>query len=69
MGRVEKMKSITLNRKQIQDIVQMFEHFKDVEEFTIEQENSSGIGPTIRVKFDLFNDKPTTVDITDVSTW
>ena len=69
MGRVEKMKSITLNRKQIQDIVQMFEHFKDVEEFTIEQENSSGIGPTIRVKFDLFSDKPTTVDITDVESW
>ena len=63
------MKSITLNRKQITDLWQMFEHFKDVEQFTIEQENSSGIGPTIRVKFDLFNDKPTTVDITDAGSW
>lgn len=63
------MKSITLNRKQITDLWQMFEHFKDVEQFTIEQENYSGIGPTIRVKFDLFNDKPTTVDITDAGSW
>lgn len=69
MGRVEKMKSITLNRKQMQDLVQMFEHFKEVEFFTIEQDNSSGIGPAIHVKFDLFNDKPTTVDITDVGSW
>lgn len=63
------MKSITLNRKQLQDLYQMIDHFKEVEQFTIEQDNSSGIGPTIRVKFDLFNNKPTTVDITDVESW
>ncbi len=65
MGRIEKMKSITLNRKQVQDLIDIVLHFKEVEEFTIEQDNSSGIGPTIRVKCELFN-KPTTVDITDV---
>lgn len=62
------MKSITLNRKQLQDLCQMFDHFKEVENFTITQENTSGIGPVIHVKFDLF-EKPTMVDITDVSKW
>ena len=62
------MKSITLTRKQIQDLYQMFDHFKEVELFTIEQHNSSGIGPTIHVKFNLF-DRPTTTDITDVESW
>lgn len=62
------MKSITLNRKQLQDLCQMFDHFKEVEHFTIEQDNSSGIGPAIHVKFSLF-EKPTTVDITDIESW
>lgn len=62
------MKSITLNRKQLQDLCQMVDHFKEVEKFTIEQDNSSGIGPIIHVKFALF-EKPTTVDITDVGSW
>lgn len=62
------MKSITLNRKQLQDLCQMFDHFKEVEFFTVEQDNSSGIGPAIEVKFTLFG-KPTTVDITDVESW
>ena len=63
------MKKITLNRKQIQDLTDLLTHFKEVDCFTIEHDNSSGIGPTIRVKFDLFNSKPTTVDITDVESW
>jgi len=62
------MKSITLNRKQVQDLIDMCIHFKEVEYFTIEQDNSSGIGPAIHVKIDLFG-KPTTVDITDVESW
>jgi hypothetical protein len=62
------MISITLNRKQIQDLIDIVLHFKEVEEFTIEQDNSSGIGPTIKVKCTLF-EKPTTVDITDVESW
>jgi hypothetical protein len=62
------MKSITLNRKQVQDLIDIVLHFKEVEEFTIEQDNSSGIGPIIKVKCELLN-KPTTVDITDVESW
>jgi hypothetical protein len=68
VGRVEEMKSITLNRKQVQDLINIVAHFREVEEFTIEQDNSSGIGPTIKVKCELFN-KPTVVDITDVESW
>jgi hypothetical protein len=69
VGRTEKMKSITLNRKQITQLVQIVEHFKEVEHFTIESDSTSGIGPNIRVKFDLFNKNTTTVDITDVESW
>lgn len=62
-----------LNRGQIVKLAKMAEHFQDVEWFTLEENNSSGIGPTVVVKFNLFNDSDkdidTTVDITDVSTW
>ena len=62
-----------LNRGQIEKLAKMSAHFKEVEWFTLEEENSSGIGPTVVVKFNLFNDNDkdvdTTVDITDVSTW
>ena len=49
------MKSITLNRKQINDLIQMVEHFKEVDEFTIKCDHSNGIGPVISVTFNLFN--------------
>jgi hypothetical protein len=68
VGRIKEMKSITLNRKQVQDLINIVAHFREVEEFTIEQDNSSGIGPIIKVKCELFS-KPTTVDITDVESW
>lgn len=62
-----------LNRSQIEKLAKMAAHFKEVEWFTLEENNSSGIGPTVVVKFNLFNDSDkdidTTVDITDVSTW
>jgi len=65
--------TFTLNRSQIEKLVKMANHFKEVEWFTLEESNSSGIGPTVVVKFNLFNDSDkdvdTTVDITDVSTW
>jgi len=63
----------SLNRKQIEKLAKMAAHFKEVEWFTLEENNNSGIGPTVVVKFNLFNDDDkdidTTVDITDVSTW
>ena len=62
-----------LNRGQIEKLAKMAAHFKEVEWFTLEENHSSGIGPTVVVKFNLFNDNDkdidTTVDITDVSTW
>lgn len=65
--------ALSLNRKQIGKLVEIYNHFKEVEWFTFEVDHSSGIGEGIVVKFNLFgdNDKDTdtTVDITDVSTW
>lgn len=65
--------SFSLNRSQIKKLAKMADHFKEVEWFTLEESLDSGIGPTVVVKFNLFNDDDkdidTTVDITDVSTW
>ena len=62
-----------LNRTQIEKLATMAAHFKEVEWFTLEESSSSGIGPIVVVKRNLFNDDDkdidTTVDITDVSTW
>ena len=62
-----------LNRGQIEKLAKIAAQFKEVEWFTLEESHSSGIGPTVVVKFNLFNDNDkdvdTTVDITDVSTW
>lgn len=63
----------SLNRSQIKKLSSIVDHFKEVEWFTLEESKTSGIGPTVIVKFNLFNDDDkdidTTVDITDVSTW
>jgi hypothetical protein len=61
--------NIILNREQIFKLNEIVNHFKEVEYFTIEIDSRSGIGPEVRVKFDLFNNKDTTVDITDVKDW
>lgn len=65
--------TFTLNRMQVEKLAKMAAHFKEVEWFTLEESNTSGIGPVVTVKFNLFNDDDkdidTTVDITDVSTW
>jgi len=60
---------ISLSRSQIEKLVKMVDHFKEVECFTLEQSHESGIGPTVRVKFNLFDNNDTVVDVTDVSTW
>ena len=68
-----KPSKFALNKGQIEKLYQMSTHFTEVEWFVLEEDNSSGIGPTVIVKFNLFNDSDkdtdTTVDITDVSTW
>lgn len=63
---------IKLNRKQMDQLFDLYKRFEDIEWFEIEESHSSGIGPTVHVRFDLFNrdNKPdTTIDITDVTTW
>jgi hypothetical protein len=67
------MTEFALNRKQVGQLAQLAEHFKEVEWFTLQEESESGIGSTVTVKFNLFGDEDkdtdTTVNITDVSTW
>jgi len=63
------MNSITLSRKQAHQLREIVERFTDTEHFTIESESLSGIGPSISVKFDLFENLDTKIDITDVSSW
>ena len=66
------MKELTLNRKQLGKLTEIYTHFKEVEQFTVSVDHTSGIGEGVVVKFNLFgndNVADTTVDITDVSTW
>jgi hypothetical protein len=66
------MSTVTLNRKQMDQLVEFVTNFKDVKLFTLEEKHESGIGPTVCIKCSLFgNDREpeTTVDITDVSVW
>jgi hypothetical protein len=65
--------TFSLNRKQVEKLTEIANHFKEVEWFTLEESKTSGIGPNIHVKFNLFGDEnkdiDTTVDITDIETW
>lgn len=63
------MNRITLTRKQAHQFREIVERFVETQNFTIESESTSGIGPSITVKFDLFEEEDTKVDITDVSNW
>jgi hypothetical protein len=67
------MTELALNRTQIGKLVEIYNHFHEVEWFTISVDHTSGIGSGVVVKFNLFGDEDkdtdTTVDITDVSTW
>jgi len=63
------MNSVTLNRKQIAQLIEIATRFTETENFTIESESLSGIGPNISIRFDLFESADTKIDITDVSTW
>ena len=67
------MAEIALNRKQLNQLFEITQHFKEVELFTVEADNTSGIGTGIVVRFNALGvadkDTDTTVNITDVSTW
>ena len=62
------MTKIVLTRKQVLELAQLADHFKETELFTIKSDSSNGIGPVITVQCTLF-EKQTTVDITDVGSW
>ena len=66
-----KKNQFVLTRAQIDKLSEITNHFKEVPQFTLEETFESGIGPTVQVKFNLFekNINDTTVDITDVSNW
>ena len=64
-----KESTVTLNRKQINQLSEIINHFTKVDNFKITMNHQSGIGPSVRVSFDLFEKSDTTVDITDVSEW
>jgi len=63
------MNTITLTRKQIQQLSEIAERFYDTENFIIESESLSGIGQSISVRFDLFETRDTKIEITDVENW
>lgn len=63
------MNKITLNRKQVAKLTEIVDHFKEIEHFTVETDNISGIGVGIQVKFDLFEKNDTNINITDLSEW
>lgn len=69
LGRTAEMNKLMLTRKQIRQLSEIAERFVDTENFTVEVENLSGIGPTISVRFDLFEKLDTKIDITDVENW
>jgi hypothetical protein len=65
------MDQILLTRKQIVQMHELVSKFSEVENFVLEIDNRSGLGPELRLKFTLFgfDDNNATVDITDVTTW
>ncbi len=62
------MQSFFLTQTQIKTLAELANHFKEIPEFEIKIDNSSGIGPTYTVGFTLFG-KEVNVDNTDLNTW
>jgi len=60
---------ITLGRNEIRKLVEIYNHFDEVDQFKIVSDNSNGIGPVVTVKLTLFEKSDTQIDITDVSSW
>ena len=60
---------IKLSREQILKLVEIVDHFKEVEHFTVETDESSGIGVGIIVSFGLFSENDAKVDVTDLGKW
>jgi hypothetical protein len=63
---------IHLTRKQIKQICEMAEHFKDIDDFELHISHESGIGQSMNLRFtlDLAGDsKEVKTDVTDVTKW
>jgi len=63
------MNRIVLTRKQIGQLQEIVGWFAEIENFIVESESLSGIGATISVRVDPFENSDTKIDITDVSNW
>ena len=63
---------VHLSRKQIKQMCEMAEHFKDINDFELHISHESGIGQSMNLRFtlDLAGDsKEVKTDVTDVSKW
>jgi hypothetical protein len=68
----KEMTTLTLNRKQVDKLVEIVTHFHEIELFTIDTENKTGIGDEITVSFQLFDDSfdnDAKINITDIESW
>jgi hypothetical protein len=54
---------------QIDKLTEIAERFHDVNNFSVVSESSSGIGQSVSVSLELFENSDTKIDITDVSNW
>ena len=63
------MDEFVLTREQIMKLAKIAEHFTDTKYYTLYETTESGIGPSMHVRFDLFEENDTQMNITDVSTW
>jgi hypothetical protein len=63
------MNEFVLTRDQIMKLAKIAVQFKDTKFFTLYETHESGIGPSMNVRFDLFEENDTQMNITDVSTW
>jgi hypothetical protein len=63
------MNEFVLTRDQIMKLAKIAVQFKDTKFFTLYETHESGIGPSMHVRFDLFEENDTQMNITDVSTW
>ena len=60
---------MNLSRQQILKLFEIANHLRNVEHFTVETDESSGIGVGIIVSFGLFSENDAKVDITEVNKW
>jgi hypothetical protein len=63
------MNDFVLTREQILKLAKIAEHFKETKFYTLHETDASGIGPTTYVRFNMFEENDTKLNITDVSTW